>query len=105
MRLKLILFMFLSLCLAFSSTVFAEETKKDGASQSTVIQKDENVQTGAETPEKTEVEEESNGVPIAVAPEPSFEFETAVEGSEVLHDFVILNKGDDILKIEKVRTG
>ena len=38
-------------------------------------------------------------------PEPSYQFDSAVDGSDVLHDFVIMNKGTDILKVEKVKTG
>ncbi|MBF0376784.1 MAG: hypothetical protein HQK72_04815 [Desulfamplus sp.] len=38
-------------------------------------------------------------------PEPAYQFDSAVDGSDVLHDFVIMNKGTDILKVEKVKTG
>ena len=43
--------------------------------------------------------------PVAVAPEPSHTFPTVVEGNEVVHDFVIQNKGSDTLEIQKVKTG
>lgn len=38
-------------------------------------------------------------------PEPVFEFDSAIDGSDVVHDFVIMNKGTDILKVDKVKTG
>lgn len=43
--------------------------------------------------------------PVAVAPEPGFTFPTVVEGNEVIHDFVIQNKGNATLEIQKVKTG
>jgi hypothetical protein len=43
--------------------------------------------------------------PVAVAPEPSHTFPTVVEGNEVVHDFVIQNKGNETLEIQKVQTG
>ena len=38
-------------------------------------------------------------------PETQFTFQPVVEGTEVVHDFVILNKGTDALSILNVRTG
>ncbi len=38
-------------------------------------------------------------------PAPAFEFDSAIDGSDVVHDFVIMNKGTDILKVDKVKTG
>jgi hypothetical protein len=43
--------------------------------------------------------------PVAVAPEPSHTFPTVVEGAEVVHGFVIQNKGSETLEIQKVKTG
>jgi hypothetical protein len=43
--------------------------------------------------------------PVAVAPEPGHTFPTVVEGTEVVHEFVIQNKGSDTLEIQKVKTG
>ena len=43
--------------------------------------------------------------PIAYIPESGYEFADVVEGSTVLHEFIIQNKGGAELKIEKVRTG
>lgn len=43
--------------------------------------------------------------PVAVAPEPSHTFPTVVEGNEVVHDFIIQNKGSETLEIQKVKTG
>lgn len=38
-------------------------------------------------------------------PAPAYEFASAVDGTDVVHDFVIMNKGTDLLKVEKVKTG
>ncbi|MFP4226458.1 MAG: hypothetical protein ACLFRF_06990 [Desulfobacterales bacterium] len=43
--------------------------------------------------------------PNAVAPTESYQFGTVLEGNDVIHDFVIQNKGDALLDIENVRTG
>ena len=42
--------------------------------------------------------------PSVFFPQPLFEFDKMVEGEDLLHDFVIMNKGTDILKVEKVKT-
>jgi hypothetical protein len=38
-------------------------------------------------------------------PETQFTFQQVVEGTEVVHDFVILNKGTDALSVLNVKTG
>jgi hypothetical protein len=38
-------------------------------------------------------------------PETQFTFQPVVEGAEVVHDFVILNKGPDVLSVLNVKTG
>jgi len=38
-------------------------------------------------------------------PETQFTFQPVVEGTEVVHDFVILNKGADMLSVLNVKTG
>jgi len=38
-------------------------------------------------------------------PEKQFTFQPVVEGTEVVHDFVILNKGTDVLSVLNVKTG
>ncbi len=43
--------------------------------------------------------------PVAVAPEPGHTFSPVVEGTDVVHDFVIQNMGSDTLEIQKVKTG
>jgi hypothetical protein len=40
-----------------------------------------------------------------VMPETKFTFQPVVEGTEVVHDFVILNKGTDELSVLNVKTG
>lgn len=43
--------------------------------------------------------------PAAVFSQPSFQFESALEGQAVEHDFVVQNKGSADLRIEKIKTG
>jgi hypothetical protein len=43
--------------------------------------------------------------PVAHFPEQVYTFQPVVEGSEVTHEFVILNKGLSELQIENVKTG
>ena len=43
--------------------------------------------------------------PKAVAPEPRYEFPTAVEGTVVIHDFIIENHGTATLNIKKIDSG
>jgi len=56
--------------------------------------------------EKTDATSEDPGnKPEAFVPENRFNFAQVVDGTEVLHDFVIQNKGTGDLKITRVRTG
>jgi len=43
--------------------------------------------------------------PSVVVPESRYTFPTVIDGTEVTHDFIIQNKGDAPLAIEKVKTG
>ena len=43
--------------------------------------------------------------PSAFLPEDKWEFESVVDGTAVVHEFVIQNKGDAPLNISKVKTG
>jgi hypothetical protein len=43
--------------------------------------------------------------PAAVFSQPSFQFESALEGQAVEHDFLVQNKGSADLRIEKIKTG
>ncbi len=43
--------------------------------------------------------------PSAFVPDSRYTFPPVLDGTEVTHDFVMQNKGDAPLKIEKVRTG
>ncbi|MBW2407247.1 MAG: DUF1573 domain-containing protein [Deltaproteobacteria bacterium] len=43
--------------------------------------------------------------PSAFVPENRYTFPTVIDGTEVTHDFIIQNKGDAPLVIEKVKTG
>jgi hypothetical protein len=43
--------------------------------------------------------------PTAFLPETQYAFAPVLEGAEVLHDFILQNKGTVPLKVKKVRTG
>lgn len=47
----------------------------------------------------------SPDTPLAVALEPIFKFEPVLDGDEVVHDFIIQNRGTAELKIHTVQTG
>jgi len=49
-------------------------------------------------------EPSDQGAPMAVAPHPEHAFKTVLEGSEVLHNFIIQNQGSAVLDIKKVKT-
>ena len=43
--------------------------------------------------------------PSVFVPESRHTFPTVIDGAEITHDFIIQNKGDAPLAIEKVKTG
>lgn len=43
--------------------------------------------------------------PLAVALDPIFQFKPVVDGEEVVHDFIIQNRGTAELEIQRVQTG
>jgi len=45
------------------------------------------------------------GVPSLHVPEPSFQFETVESGQDVIHEYILQNKGTVPLKITRVKTG
>lgn len=48
---------------------------------------------------------ETSQMPIAFVPESRYTFDPVMDGADVLHDFVIQNKGNALLKIEQVKPG
>ncbi len=54
--------------------------------------------------EITEQTKDASKAPSVFFPAPRFEFERMIEGEELLHDFVVMNKGTDILLVRKVKT-
>jgi hypothetical protein len=42
--------------------------------------------------------------PSAFFPATSYEFSPVLDGTKVMHEFVIQNKGNALLKVEKVKT-
>lgn len=57
-------------------------------------------QTGSFGTEKNTLD-----VPPVLVPETRYKFGPILEGTKITHDFIVQNKGPDLLKIEKVRTG
>lgn len=49
------------------------------------------------------VQDESQ--PAAFFPETTYEFSPVLDGTQVVHDFVIQNKGNGTLNVKRVRTG
>lgn len=49
--------------------------------------------------------DQSSQQPEAVMNESTFEFQPVVEGIQVVHDFIIHNRGDAPLKILKIQSG
>ena len=50
-------------------------------------------------------ENKTPNLPSVLVPESRFKFGPILEGTEIIHDFIVQNKGTAPLKIEKVRTG
>jgi len=48
---------------------------------------------------------EGDPAPAAFFPETSFEFSPVLEDTTVVHDFVLQNKGDATLNVDRVKTG
>lgn len=51
------------------------------------------------------VEKAALNGPVAFVPDAEYEFAKATESAEITHDFVIQNKGNVPLKVEKIKTG
>ena len=48
---------------------------------------------------------ENDAAPSVFFPETHFEFSAVLEGSMVVHEFVIQNKGNATLNVDRVKTG
>jgi hypothetical protein len=48
---------------------------------------------------------ENDAVPSVFFPETHYEFSPVLEDAKVVHDFVIQNKGNATLNVERVKTG
>ncbi len=60
---------------------------------------------GFSSDEKTGEAAVAKGEPVAVVAEDNFSFAMVVDGSQVVHDFVLKNEGTAPLAVEKVKTG
>ncbi len=47
----------------------------------------------------------TQGTPRITLPDPSYEFDPAIEGDVVTHEFTLVNSGNALLEILKVQTG
>ena len=47
----------------------------------------------------------TSGFPMAVFESTTYNFPTVVDGTVIVHDFIVKNRGVADLKIEKVKTG
>ena len=43
--------------------------------------------------------------PSLFSPAPNFAFEKTVEGTEILHDFIIKNSGSETVDVQRVKSG
>lgn len=75
---KLKVFFLISLMLLVSATVFSDEKP---------------------------VAPEAGPSPLASVVNSTYTFEKVLEGQEVLHDFIVKNEGDAVLKIDNVKAG
>jgi len=53
---------------------------------------------------RVEIVQTALKLPFAYLPSVNFEFEPVIEGKEVIHDFVIQNKGAALLQVQSVKT-
>ena len=49
--------------------------------------------------------DQNDAGPTAVFPQTQYEFSPVLDGAEVVHEFVVQNKGNATLSIERVKTG
>lgn len=91
MKLKISIFsLAVAICFSTAMVVCAEnETSKKSDKAKAEVKTAESVKKG----------------PVAVAPEPKYEFKSAMDSAEVVHSFVLQNKGDATLLVKKVKTG
>jgi hypothetical protein len=88
-------------CLITATFFLGAATILKGAEQPLVNTVQTANQTVLESSEKTT----QKATAAVYFPERSHMFEPVVEGIKVTHDFVMQNKGNDVLKIRDVRTG
>ena len=55
--------------------------------------------------DKSSADQPVNKKPNSFFPHDRYDFKSALEGEEVVHDFIVQNKGTAPLVIEKVKTG
>ncbi|SLM30384.1 exported hypothetical protein [Desulfamplus magnetovallimortis] len=100
----------LALSLLFLSYGHATETEKakEEAPKEASVKKDTGKavknSSQAET-ENNQVDKEQTQAPVVFFPDSGYTFEKVVEGVEITHDFVVINKGTAPLHIQKVKTG
>ena len=48
--------------------------------------------------------QETTGTTVAYFPEKNYIFDPVVDGTEIIHDFILQNKGSETLLVQKVTT-
>ncbi|MBF0257901.1 MAG: hypothetical protein HQK62_03515 [Desulfamplus sp.] len=84
-----------------------ETVEQKTSDQSKAVLKQENSEQKNETSKQavSAKNQDSSKAPSVFFPEPKFEFDSEVDGAELVHDFIIMNKGTDTLEVQKVKTG
>lgn len=77
----------------------AAEINKEAAKTTSEQKKEAVIQEGSAK------KQDSSKAASVFFPAPKFEFDQMVDGAELTHDFVIMNKGTDTLQVQKVKTG
>jgi len=102
----------LGIMLGFNATITATEKPADTktetakpAEPSVSAIPTQKVKTDSSAESTEQIKKVDDTAPLAFVPQKKFAFPSTMDGTRVLHDFIIQNKGDADLKITKVRTG
>jgi len=107
-----IITLMLGLVFCLGATVEATEKPSAANTEATVQSQPavsatptENKKVAPPTVPESRTENADDTAPEAFIPQKIFTFPSTMDGSKVLHDFIVQNKGDAPLKITKVKTG
>jgi len=96
-----------SLCFSADTTGVNKESLKSTSELKNNSLKKESLEQKKDVVKQESSEQKQNGAkaPSMFFPAPHFEFDQMVDGTELTHDFIIMNKGTDTLQVQKVKTG